>query len=434
MSNVVAIVGRPNVGKSTLFNRLTESRDAIVDSVAGVTRDRHYGKAEWGSTTFSIIDTGGFTHNTEDVFEAEIRKQVNIAIEEANTILFLVDVSAGITDFDEAIAEMLRKTNKKVFVVANKVDTYDLIAETSEFYKFGLGDVYPISSSNGSQTGDLLDALVESFPSQENVEELDIPKIAVVGRPNVGKSSLINVLTGKESNIVTPISGTTRDSIDVRYQAFGFDFMLVDTAGIRKKAKVTEDLEFYSVVRSMRAIEQSDVCLLLIDATLGVEKQDLHILFDVLSNKKGLVILVNKWDLIEKESKTMESFKKVIFERIAPFTDVPIIFTSTLTKQRIHKALETALDVYQARIQKIPTSKLNDVMLEEIERNPPPAIKAKYVRIKYCMQIPTHTPAFAFYCNLPQYVKDPYKRFLENKIREHFNFNGVPISIFMRKK
>ncbi len=434
MNNVVAIVGRPNVGKSTLFNRLTETRDAIVDSTAGVTRDRHYGKAQWRNVSFNLIDTGGFTHNTEDIFEQEIRKQVAIAIEEATTILFLVDVHGGITDFDEAIAELLRKSNKKVFVVANKVDTYDLISETSEFYKFGLGDVYPISSSNGSQTGDLLDALVDSFPNHTEEEELDIPKIAVVGRPNVGKSSLVNVLTGKEHNIVTPVSGTTRDAINVRYQAFGFDFMLVDTAGIRKKAKVNEDLEFYSVVRSMRAIEQSDVCLLMIDATLGVEKQDLHILFDVIDNRKGLVILVNKWDLVEKESKTMEAFKEKIFERIAPFKDVPIIFTSTVTKQRIHKALETAIDVYQARIQKIPTSKLNDVMLEEIERYPPPAIKGKYVRIKYCMQLPTHTPAFAFYCNLPQYVKDPYKRFLENKIREHFNFNGVPISVFMRKK
>ncbi|TXC78822.1 ribosome biogenesis GTPase Der [Luteibaculum oceani] len=434
MGNVVAIVGRPNVGKSTLFNRLTESRDAIVDSVAGVTRDRHYGKAEWLNVEFGLIDTGGYTHNTDDIFESEIRKQVNLAIEEANIILFLVDVNSGITDFDEAIANLLRKSKKKVFVVANKVDTYDRIADIHEFYKFGLGEVYPISSSNGSQTGDLLDALIAAFPEKTPEEEIDIPKLAVVGRPNVGKSSLINVLTGKENNIVTPISGTTRDSINTRYQAFGFDFMLVDTAGIRKRSKITEDLEFYSVVRSMRSIQESDVCLLLLDASLGIEKQDLHIYSEIIKAKKGIVILVNKWDLIEKESKTMEQFKKSILERIAPFTDVPIIFTSTITKQRVHKALETAMEVYQARIQKIPTSKLNDVMLEEIERYPPPAIKGKYIRIKYCMQLPTHTPAFAFYCNLPQYVKDPYKRFLENKIRDHFNFHGVPISIFMRKK
>lgn len=434
MSNIVAIVGRPNVGKSTLFNRLTETRDAIVDSVAGVTRDRHYGKAEWRNVEFSVIDTGGYTHNTEDIFESEIRKQVGLAIEEATAILFLVDVNSGITDFDEAIAAMLRKSNKKVFVVANKVDTFDRIIDSSEFYKFGLGDVYPISSTNGSQTGDLLDALVDSFPSKNYEEEEELPKLAVVGRPNVGKSSLINVLTGRDNNIVTPISGTTRDSIHTRYEAFGFNFILVDTAGIRRRSKITEDLEYYSIVRSLRSIEQSDVCLLLLDAKLGIEKQDLTILGEILSNKKGVVILVNKWDLVEKETGTHEDFKKVILEKIAPFTDVPIVFTSTITKQRIHKALETALDVYNSRMQKIPTSKLNEALLEEIEKYPPPAIKGKYIRIKYCMQIPTHTPAFAFYCNLPQYVKDPYKRFLENKIREHFNFTGVPISIFMRKK
>lgn len=434
MKNLVAIVGRPNVGKSTLFNRLTETRDAIVDATAGVTRDRHYGKALWGATEFGVIDTGGYTHNTDDIFEEEIRKQVAVAVEEATAILFLVDVQNGITDFDEAIAEMLRKTKKKVFVVANKVDHYDRMADIHEFYKFGLGDVYPISSSNGSQTGELLDALVASFPSLDEEEEIDIPRIAVVGRPNVGKSSLVNVLTGKETNIVTPISGTTRDSVNTRYQAFGFDFMLVDTAGIRKRSKIQEDLEFYSIVRTMRSIQESDVCLMLIDATLGLEKQDLSIINDVLSAKKGLVILVNKWDLIDKDTKTMESFKNNILERIAPFKDVPIVFTSTISKQRIHKALELAIEVYQARIQKIPTSKLNEVMLPDIEYYPPPAIKGKYVRIKYCMQLPTHTPAFAFYCNLPQYVKEPYKRFLENKIRSHFNFTGVPISIFMRKK
>lgn len=434
MANIVAIVGRPNVGKSTLFNRLTDSRDAIVDEVAGVTRDRHYGKAIWREIEFSVIDTGGYTSGTDDIFEEEIRKQVVVAIDEATAVLFLVDCEAGITDFDMAIAQLLRKSKKPVFVVANKVDTYDRIPQTSEFYRFGLGEVYCISSANGSQTGDMLDAIVESFPIKTGETESHLPRIAVVGRPNVGKSSLINALTGHERNIVTPISGTTRDSIDTEYKAFGHEFILVDTAGIRKRAKVREDIEFYSVLRSHRAIEEADVCIMMLDATLGVEKQDQSIFFEIEKQKKGVVLLVNKWDLVEKDTQTMVEFEKTIKEKLQPFTDIPIIFTSTTTKQRIHKAVETAMEVFTNRTQKIPTSKLNDVMQEIIAVNPPPALKGKYVKIKYCMQLPTYTPSFAFFCNLPQYVKDPYKRFLENKLREHFDLTGVPINIFFRKK
>ncbi len=434
MANIVAIVGRPNVGKSTLFNRLTESRDAIVDEVAGVTRDRHYGKAIWREIEFNVIDTGGYTSGTDDIFEEEIRKQVVMAIDEATAILFLVDAESGITDFDQAIAQLLRKSKKPIFVVANKVDTYDKIPQTSEFYKFGLGEVYCISSANGSQTGDMLDAIVDSFPEKTGETHSTLPRIAVVGRPNVGKSSMVNALTGNERNIVTPISGTTRDSIDTIYKAFGHEFILVDTAGIRKRAKVKEDIEFYSVLRSQRAIEESDVCIMMLDATQGVEKQDQNIFFDIEKHKKGVVLLVNKWDLVEKETQTMAEFEKTIKEKLQPFTDIPIIFTSTTTKQRIHKAVEMAMQVYENRMQKIPTSKLNDVMQDIIAVNPPPALKGKYVKIKYCMQLPTYTPSFAFFCNLPQYVKDPYKRFLENKMREHFDFNGVPINIFFRKK
>ncbi len=434
MSNIVAIVGRPNVGKSTLFNRLTETRDAIVDEVAGVTRDRHYGKAIWREIEFSLIDTGGYTSGTDDIFEEEIRKQVKIAIDEATAIIFLVDVEAGITDFDMAIAEMLRKAKKPVFVVANKVDNYDRIPRASEFYRFGLGEVYCISSANGSQTGDMLDALVDSFPVKTGETTETLPRIAVVGRPNVGKSSLINALTGFERNIVTPISGTTRDAIDTHYNAYGHEFILVDTAGIRKRARVKEDIEFYSVLRSHRTIEDADVCIMMIDATTGIEKQDLNIFFEIEKNKKGIVLLVNKWDLVEKETQTMAEFEKTIREKIAPFTDVPIVFTSTITKQRIHKAVEVAMEVYQSRMQKIPTSKLNDVMQEVIAINPPPALKGKFVKIKYIQQLPTYTPSFAFFCNLPQYVKDPYKRFLENKLREKFDLTGVPINIFFRKK
>lgn len=434
MANIVAIVGRPNVGKSTLFNRLTESRDAIVDEIAGVTRDRHYGKAIWREIEFSIIDTGGYTAGTEDIFEEEIRKQVEVAIDEATSVIFLVDADSGITDFDQSIAELLRRSRKPVFVVANKVDTYDRIPQTAEFYSFGLGEVYCISAANGSQTGDMLDALVDSFPEKTGETFDTLPRIAVIGRPNVGKSSLINSLTGFDRNIVTPISGTTRDAIDTHYNAYGHEFILVDTAGIRKRAKVKEDIEFYSVVRAYRAIEESDVCIMMIDATLGIEKQDLNIFFECEKQKKGIVLLINKWDLVEKETQTMAKFEEDIRKKLQPFTDIPIVFTSTVTKQRIHKAVETAMEVYHNRTQKIPTSKLNDVMQDIIAVNPPPALKGKYVKIKYCMQLPTHTPAFAFFCNLPQYVKDPYKRFLENKLRDHFEFTGVPISIFFRKK
>lgn len=434
MANIVAIVGRPNVGKSTLFNRLTETRDAIVDEMAGVTRDRHYGKSIWREIEFSVIDTGGYTSGTDDIFEEEIRKQVVLAIDEATSIIFLVDGEAGITDFDMAIAQMLRKAKKPVFVVANKIDTYDRIPQTAEFYRFGLGEVYCISSANGSQTGDMLDAVVDSFPEKTGETHSDLPRIAVVGRPNVGKSSMVNALTGHERNIVTPISGTTRDSIDTHYNAFGHEFVLIDTAGIRKRAKVKEDVEFYSVLRSYRSIEEADVCILMIDATLGVEKQDQSIFFEIEKQKKGVVVLINKWDLVEKETQTMVEFEKKIREKLMPFADIPIVFTSTVTKQRIHKAVEMAMEVYENRMQKIPTSKLNDVMQDIIGVNPPPALKGKYIKIKYCMQLPTHTPSFAFFCNLPQYVKDPYKRFLENKLRQHFNLTGVPINIFFRKK
>lgn len=434
MSNIVAIVGRPNVGKSTLFNRLTESQAAIVDEVAGVTRDRHYGQGEWMSYRFSVIDTGGVTSGSDDKYESEINKQVDLAIEEASTILFMVDVETGITDFDSLIAEKLRKAKKPVLVLANKCDTYDRIPAASEFYSFGLGEVYPICSASGSQTGDMLDAMVKTFPEEGEEEQSDIPRISVVGRPNVGKSSFINALMGHDRNVVTDESGTTRDSIDTHYNAYGFEFTLVDTAGIRRKSKVHNDIEYYSVLRSQRAIEASDVCILMLDATLGVEKQDLHIFYQIEKNKKGIVVLVNKWDLVEKDTKTMKEYEEVIKERLSPFTDVPIIFTSTLTKQRIHKAIETAIEVYQSRTQRISTSTLNEVMGEVIEHNPPPSIKGKYVRIKYITQLPTYTPSFAFFCNLPQYVKDPYKRYLENQLRERFNFTGVPINIFFRKK
>ena len=435
MSNIVAIVGRPNVGKSTLFNRLTESRKAIVDEMAGVTRDRQYGKAIWNGVEFSVIDTGGYVVNSDDVFEEEIRKQVVIAIDEADVILFAVDVETGITDMEDAVAAILRKSKKPVFVVVNKVDTPIRAMESHEFYSLGLGELYCISAMNGSGTGDLLDAVVESLPkkTQEEPEE-NIPRFAVVGRPNVGKSSFINALIGEDRNIVTDVAGTTRDSIHTRYNKFGHDFYLVDTAGLRKKAKVKEDIEFYSVLRSVRTIEESDVCLLMLDATRGVEAQDLSIFNLMLRNNKGVVILVNKWDLVEKDNSSVKKFTQDIQERIAPFTDVPIIFMSALTKQRIFKALETAVEVYQNRQQKIKTSALNEVMLEAIENYPPPAIKGKYVKIKYVTQLPSPTPSFAFFANLPQYVKEPYRRYLENKLREKFNFSGVPLQIFLRKK
>ncbi len=431
---IVAIVGRPNVGKSTLFNRLTESKQAIVDETSGVTRDRLYGKAEWTGKEFSVIDTGGYIRNSDDIFEEEIRKQVDIAMDEAGLILFVVDVINGITDLDEAVAEILRKSNKKVLLVANKVDNNARILDSNVFYKFGLGDPICISSINGSGTGELLDKIVELIGDEKPEEELDIPKYTVVGRPNVGKSSLINALIGEERNIVTPISGTTRDSIYTRYTKFDHDFYLVDTAGIRKKGKVTENLEFYSVLRSIRSLEKADVCLLLIDATQGMESQDLNIIKLIQKNKKGLVILVNKWDLIEKETNTSKEYTEAIMEKIKPFVDVPIIFTSVINKQRIHKVLEEAKMVYENRKRKITTAKLNDVMLEAIETYSPPSVKGKFVKIKYVTQLNTFYPSFAFFCNLPQYIREPYKRYLENKLRENFDFTGCPIQIYMRKK
>lgn len=434
-SNIVAIVGRPNVGKSTLFNRMVESRSAIVDDESGVTRDRNYGKGEWNGFEFSIIDTGGYVVNSDDIFEEEIRKQVVLAIDEADVIIFVVDVELGITDLDDAVAGMLRKIKKPVFLAVNKVDNNQRINDSYVFYNLGLGDPYCISSINGSGTGDLLDAVVKAFPKENTkVEEEDIPHFSIIGRPNVGKSSMINALVDEERHIVTDIAGTTRDSIRTRYNKFGYDFILTDTAGLRKKGKVHEDLEFYSVMRSVRAIEMSDVCLLLIDATRGIEAQDINIFSLVLKNRKGIVILVNKWDLIEKDTHSTKTFTEAIKERIAPFTDVPIIFTSALTKQRILKAFETAMKVYESRKNKVKTSLLNEYLLDDIEKYSPPSTKGKDIKIKYVTQLPSPTPVFAFYANLPQYIKDPYKRYLENKIREHFDFEGVPMTLVFRKK
>ena len=436
MGNIVAIVGRPNVGKSTLFNRLTESRDAIVKEVSGVTRDRIYGKGEWNGYQFSVIDTGGYATVKEDIFEGEIRKQVELAVEEATLILFMVDVMTGIGEMDQVVAELLRKSKKPVMIVANKVDNVERVGLSSEFYSFGLGDVYDLSAINGSGTGEILDAAVKYLDkTDESVREEDsLPRFAIVGRPNVGKSSLVNAFTGQERNIVTDISGTTRDSIHTRYKAFGFDFLMIDTAGIRKKAKVTEDIEYYSVLRSVRTIENADVCLFLMDASEGLQKQDLSIYYMIEKNSKGVVVLVNKWDLVEKDHTTMLEYEANLRDQLAPFNDVPIIFTSTITKQRIHKALESAMRVHENRTRKITTSKLNDVMLDIINATPPPAIKGKYIKIKYVQQLPTHSPAFAIFCNLPQYVPESYKRFLENRIREQFDFEGVPVKIFFRKK
>jgi len=434
MGNIVAIVGRPNVGKSTLFNRLTESRKAIVHESSGVTRDRHYGKSEWNGREFSVIDTGGYISNSDDIFEGEIRKQVILALEEAQNILLVVDVESGLTDLDEAMARLLRKTSKPVLVVVNKVDNSDRIFDTHVFHSLGLGKLYPVSSVNGSGTGELLDELVAGFKDTAPDTEPDIPKFAIVGRPNVGKSSLVNALLEEERNIVTPISGTTRDTIPSRYQKFGLDFYLMDTAGLRRKAKVTEDIEFYSVMRSVRAIEASDVCLLMIDAVDGIKSQDINIFGIIQKNNKGIVILVNKWDLVEKGNDTTKAFTKELEKRIAPFTDVPVIFTSALTKQRIFKALEAASEVYANLRRKIPTPKLNQFVQESVAAYPPPALKGKFIKIKYATQLPNPTPVFAFFCNLPQYVKEPYKRYLENRLRENFNFKGVPIRLFFRKK
>jgi GTP-binding protein len=433
MSNIVAIVGRPNVGKSTLFNRLTESNQAIVKEVSGVTRDRIYGHGEWDGIPFSVIDTGGYVQGSEDIFEGEIRKQVKIAIDEANVILFVVDVTVGITDLDERVAEILRKTKKPVYIVANKVDNAQRIGLSSEFYSLGLGEVFDVSAVNGHGTGELLDELVKNF-TQDVQEPSNLPRIAVVGRPNVGKSSFVNALTGKDRNIVTPIAGTTRDSVDTHFKAFGFDFILIDTAGIRKKSKVYEDIEYYSVLRSIRTIENSDVCIVMLDAKEGLQKQDLNIFYIAEKNHKGIVVVVNKWDLVEKDTNTMKEYEEELRNALAPFNDVPIIFTSTITKQRILKTLEAAMMVFQNRIQKIPTSELNKVMLEIIASNPPAMLKGKQVKIKYVQQLPTHAPAFAFFCNLPQYIQESYKRFLENKIREHWDFYGVPIRVYFRKK
>lgn len=434
MSNIVAIVGRPNVGKSTFFNRLIQRREAIVDAVSGVTRDRHYGKSDWNGVEFSLIDTGGYVKGSDDVFEAEIDKQVELAIDEADAIIFMVDVESGVTGMDEDVAKLLRKITKPVFLAVNKVDNNKRAEDAVEFYSLGLGDYYTIASINGSGTGDLLDALVDALPEKEKVEEAELPRFAVVGRPNAGKSSFINALIGEDRYIVTDIAGTTRDAIDTKYNRFGFEFNLVDTAGIRRKAKVKEDLEFYSVMRSVRAIEHSDVCLLVCDANRGFDGQVQNIFWLAERNRKGIVILVNKWDLIEKDNKSTKDFEKYIRQQIEPFTDVPIVFISALTKQRIFKAIETAVEVYQNRTKKIKTSVLNDVLLPIIENYPPPANKGKFVKIKYIMQLPTPQPQFAFFCNLPQYVKEPYKRFLENKLREHFDFTGVPVSVYMRKK
>ena len=434
---LVAIVGRPNVGKSTLFNRLTKTRHAIVSDEAGTTRDRQYGKCEWVGREFSVVDTGGWVVNSDDIFEEEIRKQVTIATEEADVILFLVDINTGVTDLDEAVAAILRRTEKPVILVASKTDNGDQQWQAADIYRLGLGDPFCISSATGSGTGDLLDLVLEKLPKEaDSVEELDLPRIAVVGRPNVGKSSLTNAFIGEDRHIVTDIAGTTRDSIYTRYQKFGFDFLLVDTAGIRRKSKVNEDLEFYSVMRSIRAIENSDVCILMLDATRGIEAQDLNIFQLIQRNQKGIVVVVNKWDLVEDKSNTaIKYFEDTIRERMAPFTDFDIIFTSAMTKQRIFKVLETAAAVDQHRRTRVGTTRLNAEMLPLIEAYPPPSMKGKYIKIKYCSQLPaTRVPSFVFYANLPQYIKEPYRRFLENKIRERWNFSGTPINIFIRQK
>ena len=433
---LVAIVGRPNVGKSTLFNRLVGMRQAIVDETAGVTRDRHYGKCEWCGTEFSVVDTGGYTSNSDDVFEDAIRRQVVIAVEEADVVLFMCEAQTGITDYDAEIADLLRRSKKPVVLCVNKVDTGEKMYDAYDFYGLGLGEVWTISAANGSGTGDLLDEIVRVLPKDAPEEEdhADIPHIAIVGRPNVGKSSMTNALLGEERNIVTPVAGTTRDSISTYYNKFGHEFMLVDTAGMRKRAKVTEDLEFYSVLRAMRTIEHSDVCILMIDATLGMEAQDMNIFNIIQKNRKGCVIVVNKWDLFEKESNTMRDYIEALKSRLAPFNDIPIVFTSVINKQRILEVLNAAAHVAENMKRRISTSELNDAMLPEIENYPPPAWKGKYIKIKYVTQLPTRTPQFAFFCNLPQWVKDPYKRFLENKLRDHFDFTGCPIQVYTRAK
>ena len=434
--SLVAIVGRPNVGKSTLFNRLVGMRQAIVAETAGVTRDRHYGRGEWCGREFSVVDTGGYTTNSDDIFESAIRRQVEIAIDEADLVLFLVEAATGITDYDAGIADVLRRSRKPVILCVNKVDSGEKMFDAYQFYSLGLGELYSISAANGSGTGDLLDAVVTALPAEEDESDphADLPRIAIVGKPNVGKSSLTNALLGEERNIVTPLAGTTRDSISTYYNKYGFEFMLVDTAGIRRKAKVHEDLEFYSVMRSIRAIEHADVCILMIDATTGMEAQDMNIFNLIVKNRKGCVVVVNKWDLFEKDSNTLRDYTEALRSRLAPFDDVPIVFTSIPKMQRIQDVLNAATEVSANYTQKIPTARLNEALLPVIEQTPPPAWKGKYVKIKYITQLPTRFPSFAFFCNLPQYIKDPYKRFLENQLRRHFNLTGCPVQIFCRQK
>ena len=434
MSRIAAIVGRPNVGKSTLFNRMTESRDAIVNEVSGVTRDRHYGKAVWNGVEFSVVDTGGFVEGSEDVFESEINRHVQLAISEADVIIFMVNVEDGIHELDKAVAGLLRKVQKKVITVVNKVDNNNRLLDAAEFYGLGLGEYFPVSSINGSGTGDLLDEIVRHLPDKADVPREEIPRVAVVGRPNVGKSSLANALLGEDRNIVTPVAGTTRDSIDTIYNKFDTKFILVDTAGLRKKSRIDEDIEFYSILRSIRSIEDSDLCLLLIDATRGMESQDLYILSIIQKNNKGVIFLVNKWDLVEKDNQSTKNFEEEIRSRTAPFTDYPVLFISAKTRQRIHNVLELIMKVYENRRRKIPTSQLNEVMLPYIESTPPPALKGKHIRIKYITQLPSAYPAFAFFCNYPQYIKDPYRRFIENRMRENFELSGAPVKIYFRKK
>ena len=434
MSNILSLVGRPNVGKSTLFNRLTQTKEAIVDSVSGVTRDRNYGKADWCGYEFSVIDTGGYVVGSDDIFESEIRKQAALAIDESDVIVLLVDGREGLTPLDEEVAMMLRKSKKPFYLAVNKIDSPSNFLDYTEFYALGFENIYPISAVSGSGTGELLDEVVKHFSKDENVQLEELPKITIVGKPNVGKSSIINTFLGYERHIVTPIAGTTRDSIYTRYTGFGFDFYLIDTAGLRKKKKVEEDLEFYSVMRTIRVIENSDVCILMCDASQGFDAQDLNIFSLAARNRKGIVVVMNKWDLVEKDNKTHKQYEELVRQRIAPFTDVPIIFTSVINKQRIYKVLESAIEVHKNRSRKISTSELNDVMLPIINQTPPPMNKDKVIRIKYVTQLKTSFPAFAFFCNLPQYVKDSYKRFLENQIREKWNYSGVPMEIYFRRK
>lgn len=435
MGNIVAIVGRPNVGKSTFFNRLVGFKKAIIDDFSGITRDRHYGQSEWNGKHFTVIDTGGYIDEDEDVFNASVREQIKIAVDECDVILFLVDVATGLTEFDKDFANIIRRENKPVLVVANKADNLQREHATSEFYSLGFDKIFPISSQSGYGSGDLLDELVTHFDEEGTEDPYEgVPRIAIIGRPNVGKSSFVNALLGKERSIVTDVAGTTRDSINTRYQMYGKDFLLVDTAGIRRKSKIKDDIEFYSILRSLKALENANVCVLLIDATRGMESQDINILRQAQQNKKGMVILVNKWDLIEKDTMSTKRFEDTIKEKLAPNTHIPILFISALTKQRIFKAVDKVMEVYENMTKKVSTSKLNDVLLPEIDRHPPPALKGKHIKIKYVTQLPTNSITFAFFCNLPQYIKEPYMRYLENKVREHFGFQGVPINIVFRKK